>query len=126
MPLVNSYLLALLLTIAVELIVVLGFGFRQKTEIIAIIFINIFTNPALNYLLLVNNYFSLFKSNLLLTLFLEFLVTFVEWKLLIYAFQKKPSKLFKLSFAMNLFSYAAGVLIFSTRTILLSPGSLII
>jgi len=112
MSLINSFLLAPLLTVVFELIVALFFGFRRKIEIITIIFINLLTNPILNYFLWVNDYFSFIKSNLLLTLFLEFLVVYVEWKLLMYVLQEKSDKLLKLSFIMNFCSYIAGVIIF--------------
>ena len=88
MSLINSFLLAPLLTIVIELAVAILFGFRKKIEIIAIIFVNLLTNPVLNYFLWVNDYFSFFKSNLLLTLFLEVVVVFVEWKLLMYILQE--------------------------------------
>jgi hypothetical protein len=112
MSLINSFLLAPLLTIAIELVVALFFGFRKKIDIITIIFVNLLTNPILNYFLWVNDYFSFFKSNLLLILLLEFLVVSVEWKLLVYVLQEKSSKLLKLSLVMNFCSYIAGFLIF--------------
>jgi hypothetical protein len=96
----------------IELGVALFFGFRKKIEIIAIIFVNLLTNPILNYLLLVNNHFSFFKTDLLIILFLEFVVILVEWKLLLYIIQNKSSKIFKLSFVMNFCSYIVGVIIF--------------
>ena len=112
MSLINSFLLAPLLTIVIELVVALFFGFRKKIDIITIIFVNLLTNPILNYFLWVNDYFSFFKSNLSLILSLEFLVVFIEWKLLVYVLQEKSNKLLKLSFVMNFCSYIAGVLIF--------------
>lgn len=112
MSLISSYLLALFLTIVIELVIALFFGFRKKIEIIAIVFVNLLTNPILNYLLLVNNHFSFFKTNLLIILFLEFVVVLVEWKLLVYALQGKTKKLLLLSLLMNFCSYIAGVIIF--------------
>lgn len=112
MSLINSFLLAPLLTIVIELTVAILFGFRKKIEIITIIFVNLLTNPVLNYFLWVNDYFSFFKSNLLITLFLEVVVVFVEWKLLMHVLQEKSNKLLRLSVAMNFCSYIAGVLIF--------------
>lgn len=112
MSLVSSYLLALFLTIVIELAVALFFGFRKKIEIIAIVFINLLTNPILNYLLLVNSYFSFFQTSMSLFLFLEILVILVEWKLLVYALQEKTKKLILLSSVMNFCSYIAGVIIF--------------
>jgi len=112
MTLISSYLLTLFLTIIIELGVTFFFGFRKKLEIIMIVFVNIITNPILNYLLLVNYHFSFFKSSLLIILILEVIVVLVEWKLLFFALQEKSEKLLKLSFAMNFCSYIAGVLIF--------------
>ncbi|PIR78571.1 MAG: hypothetical protein COU28_00885 [Candidatus Magasanikbacteria bacterium CG10_big_fil_rev_8_21_14_0_10_36_16] len=112
MSLISSYLLALFLTMVIELGVALFLGFRKKIEIIAIIFVNLLTNPILNYLLLVNNHFSFFKTNLLIILLLELLVVLAEWKLLLYIIQDKSSKIFKLSFVMNFCSYIVGVIIF--------------
>ena len=112
MSLISSYLLALFLTIIIELIVAFFFGFKKKIEIIAIVFINLLTNPILNYFLLVNDYFSFFKSSLLIILFLEVIVVLIEWKLLVFALQEKSKKLLVLSLAMNFCSYIAGVLIF--------------
>jgi hypothetical protein len=112
MALISNYLPALFLTIAVELMVAFLFGFRKKLEITAIVFVNLLTNPILNYLLLVNDHFSFFKTNLLVILFLEFLVVLIEWKLLVFALQEKTNKLLILSFAMNSCSYMTGVLIF--------------
>lgn len=113
MSLINSFLLAPLLTIVFELLVALFFSFRRRKAVTTIIFINLLTNPILNYFLWVNDYFSFFKSTLLLTLFLEFIVVFVEWKLLASVLHEKSNKLLKLSFMMNFCSYIAGVIIFS-------------
>lgn len=112
MSLIGSYLLALFLTIIIELAVTFFFGFRKKLEIITIVFVNLFTNPILNYLLLVNDHFSFFKSSLLIILLLEVVVVLIEWKLLVFALQEKPKKLLALSLAMNFCSYIVGVIFF--------------
>lgn len=112
MSVISGYFLALFLTVAVELMIAFFFGFRKKIELIAVICINLITNPILNYLLLVNNYFSLLEANLILILFLELIVVLVEWRLLFFALQKEPKKLLIMSFVMNFCSYVVGVLIF--------------
>jgi len=112
MSIISNLFLALFLTIAIELIVSFILGFRNKKEIIAIILINIITNPVLNYLLLINNYFNIFKANVFIVLFLEVLIVLAEWKLLVYIIEGKSYKLLKLSFMINFCSYIAGVLIF--------------
>lgn len=112
MSLISSYLLALFLTIIIELAVAFFLGFRKKLEIITIVFVNLLTNPILNYLLLVNDHFSFFKSSLLIILFLEVIIVLIEWKLLVFALQENSKKLLALSLVMNFCSYIAGVLIF--------------
>jgi hypothetical protein len=112
MSLISSYLLALFLTIVIELAVAFFFGFRKRIEIIAIIFINLLTNTILNYFLLANDHFSFFKSSLLIILLLEIVVVLIEWKLLVFALQEKPKKLLALSLAMNFCSYITGACIF--------------
>ncbi len=116
MSLLHSYLTALFVTIAVELVVAFLFGFRKKTEIIVIIFINILTNPALNYALGVISQFSFFRSNVRLgppiLLLAEMVVVLIEWGLLVLALQEKPKKMLVLSLAMNFCSYVAGMAIF--------------
>lgn len=108
----GSYLIALLLTIAIEIIVAIFFGFRKKSEIATIIFINLITNPLLNYLLFINGYFGISTINTMTIIFLEVLVVLVEWLLLRFTLEQNSKKLFTLSLAMNFCSYIAGVLIF--------------
>lgn len=107
-----NFVLALFYTIIIELLVAFLFGFRKKTEIIAIILVNLVTNPILNYLLLVIGYSSLFGISQIFIVFLELIVVLVEWKLLVFVLQDKPKRLLLLSIAMNLCSYMAGFLIF--------------
>ncbi len=110
MLLISSYLPALFLTIAIELAVAFVFGFRKKTEMLAVIFVNLITNPVLNYFVIFGEHFSLFKINFTVTLLLEILVVLVEWRLLVYALREKSGKLLVLSFGMNLCSYIVGIL----------------
>lgn len=112
MLLIYSLLSALVLTVLIELIIAFLLGYRTKSEIIAIICVNLITNPVLNYLLLLNYHFSIIKAEELLVLFLELSVVLVEWRLLVYALQQKSWQLFLLSLVMNSCSYLIGVLIF--------------
>lgn len=108
----GSYLIALLLTIAIEVSVAISFGFRKKYEIATIIFINLITNPLLNYLLFINGHFQILTIKTAEIIYLEILVVFVEWFLLIFTLQQNKRKLFSLAFVMNFFSYISGYLIF--------------
>ena len=108
----SNYLIALVLTTAIEVVVALFFGYRKKSEIATIILINLITNPLLNYLLFINNYFGTVQINTIIIIFLEIVVVFVEWRLLKFVLQQNSKKLFALSVVMNFCSYIAGVLIF--------------
>ncbi len=111
----NSALLlpALALTIFIETGVAWLLAYRRKTEIAAVICVNVITNPALNYFLLLKGVFGAAPATLLLVLFLEAGIVFVEWLLLWFALRRDPLKILFLSFAMNACSYLAGVILFS-------------
>lgn len=112
MELLSNYLFVLFLTIVIELFVALLFGFTKKYEILTVILVNIITNPVLNYLLLLNSYFSIIKSNFLFTLFLECIVVLLEWQLLVFVLEKDSKKMFLLSTVMNFCSCTLGIFIF--------------
>ena len=111
LTLANSLLLPLLLTILIEVIVAILLGYKKRDEILLVILANIITNPALNYLLILNNYLRVFKYSALVIL-LEILVVLIEWQILYFALKKPRSKLFILSLAMNTASFLLGLLIF--------------
>lgn len=110
--LISPYLVALLLTILIEVFVALMFGFRSKNEILSVILVNLITEPVLNYFLLINSYFSLVAVNIQLLLLLETIVILVEWRLLVYALQRNSNRLLVLSLVMNLASFALGLSLF--------------
>lgn len=107
-----NYLLALILTLAVELVVLILFGYRKKLEILVVILVNLITNPLLNFILLSNNYFGFLTVNSLTILLLEAAVVLVEWRFLVFALRKDPKKLLVLSLVMNICSYSVGFLSF--------------
>ena len=104
-----NYLTALIFTIFIELIGAILFGYREKWFLVVLVLINIMTNPLLNYVIsiLYNFYF-----NYTILFFLEIIVIFIEWMILIYVFSEDKKKLFILSLSMNLTSYLFGILIF--------------
>jgi len=113
----SSFFSALFLTILIELIISVFFGFRTKIEIATIILINVITNPILNYLLLLNAYFSFIKAGLILLLFLELIIILTEWRLMCLILKNNPKKMLALSIVMNFFSFAAGIIIFKILNI---------
>jgi hypothetical protein len=108
------FLIPLVLTLVLELFMAYLFGYRKKKEILAITFINLITNPLMNFIILVLAiYFELFYNfSIFYPLVLEFLVIIVEWLLLKYTIDQKSSSLLKLSIVMNLFSLIFGLIIF--------------
>jgi hypothetical protein len=108
----NSYLFALGLTILVEVSIALALGYREKTEVISVILINLMTQPVLNYFLFVVSNFSLFYVTVQAILSLEALVILIEWRLLAYVSQENSRRLLLLSLAMNVASYLIGLPIF--------------
>jgi hypothetical protein len=104
---------ALILTMAVEVIVAWCFGLRNKAGLAAILLINLITNPAMNFLILLNDYLGVINSTTIFTVCLEVFVVLIEWKLLTYALRMKNKKALGLSLGMNAASYLAGLLIFS-------------
>ena len=108
----SSYPIALLLAIVIEIPVALFFGYKKKLEIATIIFVNLITNPLLNYLLSVNKYFKLIQINTITIVFLEIIVILVEWLLLLFVLQQRSRRLLIMSAVMNFCSYIGGVIIF--------------
>lgn len=105
-----NFILALLLTIIIEIIVAYLFKIKTKNQILIIILINVITNPALNWFVYLLNQFDIIKKNIFLILFSEAIVVLIEGKLIKkYVVDKNA---YYISFAMNLCSFLIGLLIF--------------
>lgn len=109
----GTYLLALLLTLAVEGSVAYLFGLRKRTSLLAVAMINVITFVILNYGLLVLGYLGV-NVPLALVIFLEMLVVVAEWRLLMYVFGNSSGRFFILSLIANTASFLAGTLLFGT------------
>jgi hypothetical protein len=107
----GRFLLALLLTVAIEGGIAWLFGFRTAWSQLAVAMINCITNPALNFLLLVLAWLRV-AVTLPLVIPLEVLVVIVEWRLLVYIFENPKRRLFTLSLVANTASFLAGLVIF--------------
>ena len=103
---------ALILTIAIEVSIAWLFGLRSKTELWAVVLINVITNPLLNYFIMVNGNFHLISQTNALVLCLEAVIVLVEWRLLVWVLRQGVKKMLLLSFVMNTCSYLVGLLIF--------------
>jgi len=99
----------LLLTIVTELSVAFLLGFRNKKILLSIISVNIFTNPLLNFgLLIATTFYSVELTPILLSI-LELLVVFVEWQLLVYVVRRRQKRLLALSLILNTASFLVGI-----------------
>jgi hypothetical protein len=107
----GGYLLALLLTVAIEGGIAWLFGFRTGRSQLGMAMINVMTNPVLNLLLLLLAWLGV-QVTLLLVVFLEVSVVAAEWGLLVYVFGGPKGRRFALSLAANTASFLAGVSIF--------------
>jgi hypothetical protein len=104
----NNILTALLYTEIIEVVVGFLLGFRDKKSILAIVFINLITNPILNYILWLNNYYSFLRINTKVIILFEIIIVFIEWRLLLFALRRNSGKLLILSILMNLCSFLLG------------------
>ena len=106
----TNYAIAFLMTIGLEVVVALALGYRKRVEIACVIWVNVFTHPLMNLLILIlsslqpdpvsNSEIQLFEAG----------VVMVEWGLLSYALPRySKRRLFLLSLAMNAVSYAVGL-----------------
>lgn len=107
---ISNMLFALLLTIAIEGGAAFILGYRKKLQLLIIVLVNVITNPALNYILLLFRMIG-YDVSFYPVLMLEIAVVFTEWRIMAYAFKTDSKKLFILAALMNGLSYGAGILI---------------
>ena len=108
----SDILLALTLTIIVEVIVAFLFGYKDRTSIQSIMLINLITNPVLNYLVSVLSFLGILPIGTTLILILEAFVVLIEWRLLMFALKKDWKSMLLLSLVMNMASYIIGIILF--------------
>ena len=110
---IKNIVLALAITLIIELLIAVLFGFRNKWELVTVFLINVITNPLMNYLLSINYYFHIISQYVVLLIILEVIFIFVEWRLLVFILNSNSKKMFVLSTVMNTCSCVAGLLIFT-------------
>lgn len=108
---INNFVCPLLLTIIIECIIALILGYRTKTFFLAVVIVNLVTNPFLNYIIILLSYFKLTEIYLQVVIALEVIIVFAEWGIYYYIYPSKKRQLFLLSIAANLASYTIGLLI---------------
>jgi hypothetical protein len=108
----RSYAIAFLLTLVLEVAVAVALGFRRRLEIGAVIAVNVFSHPLVNYLIWVLGSLRSEALSGVEILPFEAGVVLVEWQLLCFALRGYPKgRLLILSFVMNALSYFAGVVL---------------
>ncbi len=114
-------LLALILTILIEIGVAFLFRFKNKDQIKIIVWMNILSNPAMNVVLIILSLFIFLGHNTygILLAILEPIVIYTEYCILKYVFGKEYSKkqLFIITLCMNTASFLIGFFIFNTLLI---------
>ena len=108
-----DFTIALLLAILVECAIAAVFGFRERRVFLAVVAINLITNPILNFSILIIRSLNLFRVDFFVLLIFELLVVVVEWRMLVFSVSESSKKLLMLSLVMNLCSFASGVFLFS-------------
>ena len=108
-----GFMTALSLSILIECVIALGFGFRERSFFLAVATTNLITNPILNYSILIIQSLNLFRVDFFVLLIFELVVVLVEWRMLVFSVSGSAKKLLILSLVMNLCSFASGLLLFS-------------
>ena len=105
------FLIPLLLTILVEEIIALIWGYRSRRDLLVVFLVNLVTNPAVTALrYLAGQYLPAPIHRTLILIFLEILVLLAEW-FLFRRFLSKGRHFFLFSLTMNAASFAAGFLL---------------
>jgi len=107
----SDYLLILLLTQATEIGVAQALGNRDKYLFFSIFFVNLVTNPVLNYILWLNSSFSFFATTIANLILLEILIIVIEGFLLAFALRRNFGSQLPLSAVMNVASFLVGILL---------------
>ena len=111
---IESYLLALFLTMVIELSVAYFLGYRNKKAIITVVCVNLISHPLFCYFLWINLTLDIITINYFSMISLEIIITLLESILLYYALKQKFLLMLNLSFAMNFTSFVIGLIIYGT------------
>ena len=109
---IESYLLALFLTLIIEMSVAYYLGYKSKKALISVVCINLISHPVFCYFLWVNLTLDIITINYFSMISLEVIITLLESILLYYALKQKYLLMLNLSFAMNFASFVIGLIIF--------------
>jgi hypothetical protein len=111
---ISSYLIALGLTLIIELSVAYALGFRNFKSLISVICVNLISHPLFGYFLWINQSAAFIPINYYSIIALEIIITIGEASLLSFALRQKLPAMLWLSLTMNFASFAIGQLIFKS------------
>lgn len=102
------------LTIVTELFITSFFGYRKKEVFISVVLVNLISHPIFMFFLWTNSLTGFFELKRLGVeiICLEIFIVFFEAFLLYFALRQNWWQCLKLSFWMNLFSFAMGFWLF--------------
>jgi hypothetical protein len=110
-------ILLIIANILIETLVAFFLGYRSFKQILAVVFVNLFTHPLFLYFLSISHLSSQYQ----VLLFLEMIVVIVEWILLMLALREDKKQLFYLSITMNFFSLWVGIFLLPLANNIISP-----
>ncbi len=108
---INSLIISLILTVAIELFISIVIGIRKKNDIITIIAVNTLTNPIVVFIAGIINTFRIILLYWTIVIIMEFIVIFIEGKIYEKILKFKRISGFKLSFVNNVISFIIGLII---------------
>ena len=105
----NYIAIPLVLTIAIEELVSLILGRRGINRVLAVVAVNIGTNPLLNFILyVIRLYITVPRIGFIVT-FLEIAVVIIEWRIYVYLFPEDKKGALLYSLFLNATSYLFGL-----------------
>lgn len=107
--LINLILIPLVLTIIIEVTTSLLIYKPNIRCIIAIIIVNITTNPAINFVVWIIRLYTELSVISPVTIILEIVVIYTEWRLLLYMLYEDKYRMLLLAVFINISSYVAGM-----------------
>jgi hypothetical protein len=109
---IESYLVALALTLIIEVSVAYILGFRNAKSLISVVCVNFISHPIFGYFLWINEAASFIVINSFSIVILEVIITIIEALLLFFALKQKFKIMLGLSLAINFTSFVIGLIIF--------------
>jgi hypothetical protein len=112
-----TYFLILGLNALIECVTAFVLGLRKRSEMQAVLLVNLVTHPILTYVIWVNAHYRFFDLTLGALFIAELCVVAVEWGMLVVVLRERPYRLLAVTLAMNLASVVVGIIVVPPATI---------